>query len=181
MGSTFRYISDAAMEESDLGECQHCESPGIPSYNYRGEIIDPTLAANSELASKDNGIFAACAPCIHGGNLRKDEYELGRVRPIIDSFASDRIAAVRSYHLIPHIPLMMQDEDWPMCCGDWCEFIGNPPDYEASVRVPFEYQFWDHRPVNRKRDYELRPESLREVCLFRCLSCPRTYFIWQPT
>lgn len=181
MGATFRYIADSALEESDLGECQHCERPSIPSYAYRGEIINPQLAANVELASEDNEIFAACADCIHAGNLRKDDYELSQIQGIVNSFATDRELAIRNYYLIPHIPLMMQREDWPMCCGDWCEFIGNPPDDNASVRVPFEYEYWKTRPMKQAFDHELRPESLREVCLFRCLSCPKTYFIWQPT
>ena len=181
MGATFRYIADDALKESGLGECQHCERVGVPSFNYRGIIIDPQLAANTELASQDNDIFAACSDCIHGGNIRKDDYEVGQIQGIINSFASDKEAAVRSYHLIPRIPLMMQNEDWPLCCNDWCEFIGNPADYEASVRVPNENKFWDHGPSNHSFDFELRPESLREVCLFRCVSCPKTYFIWQPT
>jgi hypothetical protein len=181
MGTLFRYIADSALNESGLGECQHCERPTIPAYKYNGLIVDLSRAANPALAAEDNVIFAACADCIHGGNLRKDDYELRQIQPIIVAFANDSESAVRNYHLIPHVPLMMQREDWPMCCGDWCEFIGNPPDYDASVRVPSEYQFWNRQPVNRAFGFDLRPESLREVCLYRCLTCPKKYFIWQPT
>jgi hypothetical protein len=173
MGLAFRYIADNALAQSNLGSCQHCERTEFSSYDYCGEIINPRLAANVELATTDNKIFAACAACIHGGNIRKTDFELGRVQPIIDSFALDKVSAARNYHLIPHIPLMMQDQDWPMCCGDWCEYVGNPKDDEESVRVPSQFQFWDHRPSNETVDDELRPESLREVCLFRCLSCAR--------
>jgi hypothetical protein len=30
-------------------------------------------------------------------------------------------------------------------------------------------------------DMTLEPESLREVCLFRCLMCDRRVFTWQMT
>lgn len=169
------------MTASRLGECQHCERDGVPAYDYTGRIVDPELAANVELAREDDAIFAACADCIHGGNVRKRPYELERMRPIANRFAPDANAALDSYHLIPHIPLMMQSEDWPMCCNDWCEFTGNPPDLNVSVRVPVENEFWDRGPSEFDSGFELQPESLREICLFRCLTCSKTYFIWQPT
>jgi hypothetical protein len=81
---------------------------------------------------------------------------------------------------------MMQREDWPLCssgpgCGDWCEFVGNPRDKDAAVLVPSEYQFWDRCPTKWSGDFEIIPESLREVCLFRCSACGQGYFIWKPT
>lgn len=181
MGTTFRYIAEPALEPSELGECQHCERPDIPSYDYPGEIIDPTLAANPQLAADEPEIHAACADCINGGNIRKSEYEIREIQPVINAFSDDPVTAIDRYHQIPHIPLMMQREDWPMCCGDWCEFVGNPADHDASVLVPSQHQFWNRGPVEPHFDYELRPESLSEVCIFQCLSCDKSYFIWQPT
>lgn len=181
MGSIFRYIADNSLEESGLGDCQHCRRRGVPSYRYNGLIINPQLAANTEQAIKDNEIYAACANCINGGNLRKGDFRMYEIQPIINSFAIDKEAAARNYHLIPQIPCMLQRDDWPMCCGDWCEFIGNPEDDEASVCVPSQYQLWDERPVNWRFDDELLPEDLFEVSLFRCLTCPKKYFIWQST
>jgi hypothetical protein len=181
MGSTFRYIADDALRVSELGDCQFCERPGVPSYKYTGIIVHPSQAANAALAAEEPELFAACADCIHAGHVRKDDYEISRILDVLNAFATDQARAVSDYHLTPHIPLMMQDEDWPFCCNDWCEFIGNPADDEASVRVPANFTYWDHRPTPCQWDFELRPESLREVCLFRCLSCPKTYFIWQPT
>ncbi|MCC9656698.1 CbrC family protein [Rhodopirellula halodulae] len=181
MGITFRYIADIALEPSELGECQCCERAAAVSYNYRGEIVDPSAAANSKLAEEEPEIYAACAGCINAGLVRKSEYEIADIQKLINRFASDKQDAVKQYHRIPHIPLMMQGEDWPLCCGDWCEFIGVPTDYNESVRVVSQHQFWDRRPVEPHWDFELKPESLREICIFRCLSCRKTYFIWQPT
>ncbi len=118
MGMTFRYISESALEPSELGECQHCERSDYKSFDYRGEIIDPSLAANPSLASEDPEIHAACAKCIQGGNLRKSQHEIREIQTVIDGFADDSVDAIRSYHTIPHIPLMMQREDWPICCND---------------------------------------------------------------
>lgn len=181
MGSVFRYISDEAMHESDLGNCQHCDRDGVVSYDYRGEIVDPKLASDVELAEEEPGVFAACAECILGGNLKKDDYETSRMRPLVDAFAAGNEQILIAYHKIPHIPLMMQDEDWPICCGDWCEYVGYPSDYDQSVKVPDNYIFWQRSPSSQKLGFPLKPESLREVCLFGCLHCSKSFFIWQPT
>jgi hypothetical protein len=181
MGTMFRYVADAALTPSDLGDCQLCERIGVTSYSFTGVITDPSRAANPQLAQEDPHVFALCAACILGGNVRKHDSEIAEIRRIVNAFAVDRAAAIANYHTLPHIPLMMQHRDWPMCCGDWCEFYGNPADYRESVEVPSLHQFWDYRPHKWDRDFELKPESLREVCVFRCLTCNRSYFIWQPT
>lgn len=181
MGSKFRYIADEALRVSDLGDCQFCERPGVPSYKYTGIIVHPSQAANPALAVEEPELFAVCADCIHAGHVRKKESEISRILGIVEQFAANKAGAINDYHLIPHVPLMMQDEDWAFCCNNWCEFIGNPADDDASVKVPATFAFWDHCPTPSDWDFELKPESLREVCLFRCLTCPKTYFIWQPT
>lgn len=181
MGATFRYIAETALESSELGDCQCCERASVVSYAYRGEIVDPSAAANPQLAEEDPAIHAACADCINDGLVRKDDYEISEIQSVINAFANNKEKVIDQYHQIPHIPLMMQREDWPMCCGDWCEFTGVPADYDESVKVPAQHQFWERRPVDPHWDFELRPESLCEVCIFQCLSCDKSYFIWQPT
>lgn len=181
MGTTFRYIAETPLESSGLGEYQCCERAGVVSYNYRGEIAAPSAAANPQLADEEPEIFAACADCINAGLVRKSDYEIGEIQTLINAYASDKQNAAQQYHRIPHIPLMMQREDWPLCCGDWCEFVGVPADYDESVRVPSQNQFWDRRPIEPHWDFELKPESLREIRLFKCLLCDKTYFVWQPT
>jgi hypothetical protein len=108
-------------------------------------------------------------------------FEIDELAPVIWRFGAERDLAISNYHQIPHIPLMMQHADWPVCCNDWCEFTGNPTDYDASVQVPSSHQFWELGPARLGFDFELQPESLSEVCIFRCFKCERSYFIWQPT
>lgn len=181
MGTVFQYIADAALEPSGLGACQHCDRSNVTSYAYHGEIVDASLAANPQLAREDPEIYAACADCIRGGNLRKSTYDLSQIQRVVDGFAHDKAAAIVRYNGIPQIPLMMQNEDWPMCCGDWCEFHGNPKDTLESVDVPRKSEYWEFGIGKWEFDFELEPESLREVCVFRCRMCDRSYFIWQPT
>ena len=181
MGSTFRYISNDAMFPCGGTQCHHCERVDVPIYNFRGSIVNPELAKDQQLAIDEPEVSELCSACILGGNVQKDDYEISRIRGIVDSGSRDPETAIASYQTIPHIPLMMQDEDWPMCCNDWCEFVGIPADYDASVLVPSQHRYWNHGPQNWDADFELRPESLREVCLFHCLSCDESYFIWQPT
>jgi uncharacterized protein CbrC (UPF0167 family) len=181
MGTTFQNIAESALESSELDDCQCCERAGVASYDYRGEMADPSTVANPQLAEEEPKIHAACAHCINGGFVRKDEYEIGEIQSIISTFTSEKEKVAQQYHRTPNIPLMMQREDWPMCCGDWCEYIGAPADYDESVQVPACHQFWNRRPVEPHWDLELKPESLRDVCIFRCHSCDKTYFIWQPT
>ena len=181
MGTTFQHISDIALAPSSLGECQHCEESAKTSYDYTGDIVDPSLAANPQLAADEPEIYAACADCINSGNLRKHKYELAEIQRVVDQFIDDKESAIEQYHRIPHIPLMMQRNDWPACCGTWCEFTGNPSSQDDSVSVPSNHQYWNSGPTDPHWNFELRPESLREVCKFNCVNCGKRYFIWQPT
>lgn len=124
MGTSFRYIAETALKPSGLGDCQCCERAGVVSYDYRGKIVDPAAAANPKLAEEEPEIHAACADCISGGLVQKDDSAIGELKGIINAFAGDKATATQQYHRIPNIPLMMQHDDWPMCCGDWCEFVG---------------------------------------------------------
>lgn len=149
--------------------------------NGKPPDLPDASSANSKFAEDEPEIEAACAGCINAGLVQKDDYAVAEVQGIINAFAIDKAKVTQKYHRIPNIPLMMQYDDWPMCCGDWCEFFGTPSDYEESVRIPSQHQFWDRRPVKPHWDFELKPESFSEICLFRCRSCDKTYFIWQPT
>jgi len=181
MGSTFKYIEDGAMFPCGGTRCHHCERDDIPIYNFRGKIVNPERAKNPQLATDEPEVSELCADCILSGNIRKGDDEISRIHAIAKVRSPDLEIAIENYHAIPHIPLMMQDADWPMCCDDWCEFTGIPQDYDASALVPSNHQYWDHGPAKWGFDFELRPESLREVSAFRCLECDQMYFIWQPT
>lgn len=181
MGSVFRHVADAAMYRCGGEQCHHCARTDRPIYLYSGEIVDPALAHDPELAADEPEVDELCADCVRGGNVRKSEYSLNQVAPTIARFAADRARAIEEYHQIPDIPLFLQGEDWPMCCGEWCEFVGVPLSYDESPGVPLSHSYWERGPTAWRFTDELRPESLREISLFRCHCCARLWFTWQMT
>jgi uncharacterized protein CbrC (UPF0167 family) len=84
----------------------------------------------------------------------------------------------------PEIPLFLQNDDWPYCCGDFCEYIGSPKSYDESKDLPGISNYWDSGVSNYSElfgEMTLEPESLSEVCKFKCSSCSKDYFTWQST
>ncbi|QDV81882.1 hypothetical protein TBK1r_08040 [Stieleria magnilauensis] len=160
-------------------ECHHCERQNVPIFTYFGHIVDAKLAKNPQLAEDEPDIDELCADCILSGNVRK--HLIDEITATINRFAYDKTAATEAYHRFPDIPLFMQYRDWPICCGDWCEFMGCPSAYEESKRIPNIHAYWERGPVAWKSEFDLMPESLREVSLFRCQECWRMWFTWQFT
>ena len=179
MGKTFCYIADDAMFPCDGEECHLCETEESPLYLYFGEIIHPEHAANPQLAREEPEISELCAECILSGHVRRNADV--RIQKTINRFAKDKQAAWEAFHRTPDIPLFLQYTDWPMCCGDWCEFVGVPSSYDESKVVPDNYHYWEDSPKAWKSDFELMPETLREISLFRCLDCEEKLFTWQFT
>lgn len=84
----------------------------------------------------------------------------------------------------PYIPLFLQGEDWPYCCGDFTEYIGAPDSYPEAARVAREVSYWSEGPddfVEFFGEEALEPEDLDEICVFRCLECRSQVFTWQAT
>lgn len=179
MGTTFRFIHEDAMFPCGGTVCHFCESDESPIYNYNGVILNPDQAANPDLAKGAPEISELCAKCILGENVEKDIAP--RIQKTINRFANDKQASLQEFHRTPDIPLFFHYQDWPMCCGQWCEFVGVPTSYEESKGVPQSWNYWEHEPRAWEADYELMPESLREISLFRCISCERPHFTWQCT
>lgn len=136
MGAVFQYVADHALDPCGDETCHHCGRTGPPIYRYTGEIVNPVSAADPQLAADDLVVYELCVDCIRGGNVRKSDYRIGEMLPIINRFAADRARAVAEYHQLPDIPLFLQRDDWPMCCGGWCEFVGCPATYDESRQVP---------------------------------------------
>ena len=181
MGRVFRYISDDAMYPcGGSSSCHHCESTTKHLFAYFGTTVKPELAANPKLAADEPDISEVCASCILGGNVRKHLVD-STIQKTINRFARDKALALHEFHQTPDIPLFLQHQDWPMCCGTWCEYIGVPNSDGESVIVPTTFGYWEHEPRKWESAHDLRPESLREVSLFRCVSCDRRIFTWQFT
>ncbi len=182
MGAVFKYIADDALHTSDGDQCHLCERGSVPVYDYTGEIINPDLATNPQLAREEPEVSWLCADCINGGNVRRTD--TWAVAGTVAQFATDPMAAWRDFNTLPNIPLYLQGKlDWPLCCGEWCEFTGSPTDLQELIGVQESHQYWESGPSGMPRNFvsEGEPESFREISLFCCRSCIKRYYTDQFT
>jgi hypothetical protein len=181
MGTLFRYVADDAIRKCSGSVCHHCEKTDIPLFSFYGTIIDPELAADPEIAREEPEVDELCAQCILSGNIARAS--TARTDKTIDSLSADPEYSRRELNKIPECPLILQHFDWPMCCGEWCEFTGSPGTLGELVALQKNAGFWDGGVVSSAPDFERdgAPESLREVSGFRCFECGRCYYIHQFT
>ncbi len=190
MGSIFKYISDELLSESAETSCPACRSSN-PAFT-----IDAT-PEQEEWGARGPRVDSLCATCIRSIPLRRlapRDQEMV-VQQLINAHYGkgilkgwERLSKLLNIcdelRRTPHIPLFLQGEDWPYCCGDFMEYIGTPSSYDESIRVAREMDHWDHGPRSFSAVYgemALEPESLEEVCIFRCFDCSSKVFTWQAT
>jgi hypothetical protein len=180
MGTRFELIADSALEYLDdyYKKCQVCGAQAVPLFECQGSVI-------SDVGTSDppKDVYAVCEACVKQGRVaRTCEFQTDAV---IEKFATDPKAAKELLRRTPPIPVMLQHQDWPICCGQLTEFMGVPDSYEESISIPDDYQFWEAGFRDWKEDwgddFTLEPESLDEVSKFRCRSCGRKIFTWQCT
>lgn len=190
MGALFKYVSDEIIDAVETGSCPACNkstrvfpidaTPGQEEWNLDGDRVE-------EL----------CAACLRSIPLRKLAYrpQERKLQELINRFCpkGTLIPEMRLGKLIgicdelrrtPELPLFLQGEDWPFCCGDFAEYIGVPSSYEESIRIGRELKMWDQRFQSYEElygDMALEPEALSEVCIFRCPRCEESMFTWQAT
>lgn len=156
MGTVFRYIADASLEahrHRDL-PCPLCES---------------TDEVYSFYAEPEGGMISeACRKCIQ--SLPLDViYEWDSEEDVTDhlqtvlSYPSEsaeleakRAAICAELRRTPRIPPFVQSDEWPLCCGDFVEYVGRPGLPEG----------WD---------------GLGGLSLFCCPRCKQDFEIFQHT
>jgi uncharacterized protein CbrC (UPF0167 family) len=186
MGVLLRYIADELASKVETGACPVCQRQA-PLFPVQAAIGDDEWLPGDDCPE-------LCVDCIR--SLPLDRFTPRRSERIIQQMVNahhprgtlsgeernNRIAVIREqFRRTPPFPLFLQDEDWPWCCGDFCEYLGVPASYDESIRVGAEMEFWEGDFRERFGDMTLEPESLNEVCLFRCLTCDRRLFTWQMT
>lgn len=169
MGQLFTYIADDALRTWPYGTCSLCDRADVAAYPYSGFMM-----------RKDGRIEeleAVCADCLRSHSLQwANESEL----PAVIRQSGELLARLRQ---TPQIPLMMQYFDWPVCCGDLCEFSGSPAAAEELVEIRRTAVYWERGLGKQGRDFAESgaPESLREVSVFGCHACGKRYWIDQFT
>lgn len=182
MGKVFKHVADGALHGVPHEICQQCERSTAAVYGYTGEILDPHLAADVQLALEEPQVHFLCAECIHGGNVRRTDR--AAVEHTVERLATDSEKVWREFNHLPDMPLFLQGRfDWPLCCGSWCEFTGSPADFQALLGMQASHQYWEGGPAGNPRPFHVQgpPESLREISAFACCSCNSRYYTDQCT
>lgn len=166
------------MHVGDVVSCPICKKQGL-LYPCNGFLTSPGGMCDDE--NPESEISEACADCIDAEKVaRIEEYEFvdylkGRYK--------DGVHFRDGLRRTPQLPLLMQREDWAFCCNDLCEFVGSPATYEELLVIVGSCHYWDRIRENRPRDFRRDgpPESLNEISAFRCLHCPKRFWIDQFT
>ena len=187
MGSLFRYIADDVAGRAERDECRLCQRH-VPLYPIEAAIEDDEWSVRAHCVHK------LCVDCIRRLPLRRFVPRNGEriVQEMINEHypkgtlsGEQRINKLVSicdeYRRTPTFPLFLQGEDWPWCCGNFCEYLGVPGSYEESIRIGREMECWEGNFQELYGEMTLEPESLNEVCIFRCLTCGKQVFTWQMT
>ena len=173
MGSIFRYASDSAAKAVYEPPCDVCGDSESPCYRYCAD--DENDSAYMEIG--------ACAACISGGKVRRHRVDLEEFSEVAGKHSANPAKLVDAYCRTPDLFRINGAADWPICCDDLCEYVGNPPDLEVTKQVPSEYQEWSYGPFGTEycAPYELFAECVEEVLLFGCLACGKKYHISNNT
>lgn len=187
MGSLFRYIADDIAGRAEAGECPACHRH-VPLFPIWAAIDEEEWTVTADFAEE------LCEDCIRRFPLRRlaPRDGEGAVQQMINAHypkgtlsGEERVNKLVSicdeYRRTPTFPLFLQREDWPWCCGEFCEYLGTPASYEESIRIGREMTCWEGDFQTLYGGMPLKPESLREVCIFRCLTCDKRVFTWQMT
>jgi len=176
MGSIFMYVADQALS-AEGSQCHHCETEEEPVYLYDGVIVDPELAKSPETARDEPEVSELCANCIFDDNTRHEE---DVAEHNIESYAHDKAAMWEAYHQLPDSPEFIQNWDWPLCCGEFCEFMGHPADESESVEAGRTRLYWEGGPKSPPYpDEDLLPEDEADIGLFDCLTCEKKFYTFQ--
>ena len=175
MGLTFRYIDDAILPLYLIKgeECQACDRPR-DLYRFYEDLPTPD--------GSPSPVDAVCAECLQSGSFQFGLRGtlIGRVTQFVNRHFTrgtlsgearrQRIETILGDYLrTPHLPNIAWD-DWPDCCGDFTEFVG---DAGSTYRGSFDgFEFRgpeDDVCIRYGIEGNMRGED--RVSLFRCLAC----------
>ncbi len=191
MGEVFKYIADDILERKGvIGNCPLCREQ-TRVYPYPNDVSDPEAPTDY--------VDEACSSCIRQVQFDFwDEKTIrGHVQSMINShFPKGTLSGVEreqrlntilgEYLRTPRLPTFLQGDDWPHCCGDYTEYVGEPK--SSRLGDLDHYEYWDHGPCenpNSDSIYDLIPKErlavLGGVSGFRCNKCKRHFWTFQCT
>ncbi|MCA8913268.1 MAG: CbrC family protein [Planctomycetes bacterium] len=186
MGTRFRYVADDALRAENpdwYPECHVCDAVGT---------VYPMRATVRLGDGQTEDISAVCESCLNTGiNI---EYEFNFKENVLKYFKRDssnedpKTLMLQALERLAHNPRpakCVQGFDWPLCCNDFCEFLGSPANAEAYEAFRIDARFWVGGPAGKhlSRNFlvEGPPELWTEVSFFRCSHCGKKHYIDQYT
>ena len=180
MGNVFKYIADdilPAYSESDT--CDWCQTEAdlytiyIDDGSGMGDLACESCIKTLPLRwiySKDNeGIIRSLIDTRHPKGAKSQDERFALAVEMCDE-----------YRRTPRLPNFVQSVDWPHCCGDFAEFIGDAGDSHDGPLDGFEW--WGHEnDAAAGHGIEGMMGGEDPVSLFRCLHCPKKYWTYQCT
>ena len=181
MGSVFKYIADEIL--SDYAERSLCPWCGESAALYPHPIEDEESNREEEMA---------CVKCIQTLPLgwlrpRDDEHKItnliNKKHPKGTKSQDQRFALTvemaDEYRRTPYLFASAQSDDWPQCCGDFTEFIGEAGKTHSGQFD--DYQWWGPEDDMAVEDGIAAIMQVEQVPLFRCAACATKYWTFQDT
>jgi hypothetical protein len=158
VGSVFRYIADDSLEahrmDADLA-CNVCGATG-GILHFRADAL--------------GGVYEVCQRCIKAlpfeqlgrmARWQSERHALDHLRAVFPELPEAELLARRDaicaeLRRTPRIPPFCQDDEWPLCCGEFAEYVGRPGLPEG----------WD---------------DFGGLSVFRCQRCGQEFEVFQHT
>ena len=167
MGTIFSLISDDAIKVCEYTnyQCDLCLCE--PAFYHSVETLYKGVAKEVDLL---------CSACIKLKYSKQysDEWEFSL------SLCHDYNKSKTSLEHTPKLPCFIQEIDWPVCCGELCEFTGIPKNFETED-IPNIKKFWFRgiKSYDKECGFTLKPEFLKDIGFFNCRVCSSEYFTLQ--
>ena len=178
MGKVFKYISDEALEISVI------KGESCPICNDEIDLYSASIDGDDEDYSE------ACINCIKTVPLswirpkddeRKIQNLINQKYPKGTKSQDQRFALVvelaDEYRRSPNIPIFMQRDDWPDCCGDFTEYVG----LAKSGGSFSDFILWGEEDYFTQNGIEGLVDHEDGVPLFKCKECQKRYWLFQTT
>ena len=185
MGTAFRYLADHTLTEDDSADvCPRCQQH-VEAFTTSG-FLD---------ANREDEFFHLCADCLRSIPLRQLEPRDGErtAQNIVNQHFpkgtlsgaarfSKAVEICDEFRRTPRIPMFLQGEDWPSCCGEFTQYVGTEPAGGLSYD---DYQCWDD-PASFVAQFKLEDyypldkiQVLKSMGLFHCIHCDNRYWVFQ--
>lgn len=180
MGATFTYINDNVLSHfAEAGTCGWCEQSA--------DLFTMYIDDGDGMGDR------ACVRCIKTLPLRWI-YSKDNER-IISSLINERypkgtksqdqrfaltVELCDDYRRTPRLPNFIQNDDWPNCCGDFTEYVGDAGISNHGPYDEFEWWGYEHDAAIEHGITGMMGGEDR-VSLFRCLHCDNGFWTFQCT